>query len=169
MKRLRQWKSSLVSLILLPFLRRNSHCSSPRLLNQWGVLEKRNTLWFSHSSRIDLCDPSVQGASSFCLPSLSAQKWDLLGTYLGLTWDLLGTHIPLRADGFVSVTLSWITSQRYGFSGTWQTFVPSLVQVLSRMLCFGRLSNPFFMLSNPFFIYPLRICYRCQVWGIVHL
>ena len=80
--------------------------------------------------------------------------------------------------------------ERYGFFSTWQTVVPPLVQVLSRMLCLGRLSNPFFMLSNPFFmlsnpffmlsnplfmlsnplfmlsnpffIYLLRICYRCQ-------
>ena len=67
------------------------------------------------------------------LPSLSAKKWDLLGTYLGLTWDLLETHTPLRADGIVSVTLSWITLQRYCFFGTWQIVVPTLEQALSRM------------------------------------
>ena len=34
------------------------------------------------------------------LPSSSAEKWDLLGTYLGLTWD----HLPTRTDGIVSET-----------------------------------------------------------------
>ena len=40
------------------------------------------------------------------LPSLSAKKWDLLGTHLGLTWNSLGTCLGLNADGIVSVTLS---------------------------------------------------------------
>ena len=111
---------------------RIAHSRFPRLLNQWGVLEKRNTLWFSlFPHRLVL--PKRPRGFKFLSSILVRPK-------MGLTWDLLGTHIPLRADGFVSVTLSWITSQRYGFSGTWQTVVPPLEQVLSRRLCFGRIS-----------------------------
>ena len=69
---------------------------------------------FTCSLRIGLSVPLV----SYVIPNwyqfLSAEKWDLLGTYLGLTWDSLGTYKPKRAYGIVSVTCR-IALQRYCF------------------------------------------------------
>ena len=100
----------------------NSHSRSPHLLNQWGILGKRNTLWFSLFPH-RLLRPKRPRGFKFLSSILARQK-------MGLTWDLLGTYLGLTRLCVRTESWAWLylESHRKG------TAFPARGKQLSRLL-----------------------------------